>query len=818
MGVVLNYGQIPLIKSRYMKYINNEEQPYGENVIVAICIFSGYNVEDSILFNEGSVKRGMFRTTYYSSYETKEESSKVANSKIDTRFMNIEENNVNALKPGYDYSGLDKYGLILENTSLDDKKVIIGKAMVNPQEINKYIDASEFLKKGQLGYVDKSFITEGEEGFRIAKVRVREERKPEIGDKFCSRCGQKGTVGLIIPEQDMPFTMDGIKPDIIINPHALPSRMTIGQLIETLMGKACAMYGGFGDCTAFVNKGSTNELFGSLLNNIGFNSTGNQILYNGQTGEQLSSNIFIGPTYYMRLKHMVKDKINYRALGPRTALTRQTVQGRANDGGLRIGEMERDGIIAHGASKFIEESLMVRGDQYYMAVCNQSGTIAVYNESQNLFLSPMIDGPIKFSNITEFNANISNISKYGREFSIVRIPYAFKLLMQELLTMNIQMRIITENNVDQLTNMTFSDNHNKLTGNYEISLKEIINKAIDKQKNIKRPINKKNTKEETKNELELIQDNEEWLNITKVDPKYKLFAFVPSSYYSVLKPWQETQVRSVLLKWFPSSSSISSIVDATSHIGVDTINLSDTFPSAIIQAYEIVPNTFKALVTNIKTFHKEKLIFPHLIDITKWKPTTHVDFLYVDPPWGGEDYALKQNINLYLQKEGDAPDESKNINNLIEFWLSSHLISFIILKAPKNFNKEFILNKYNIEEKIIKNRAGKIAYYLILIKEKEILQPKLSNILENEVKEKSSQINTEQNEEVNIPITILPNEEITEIQSNEMYPIVNPTTNISSVINQIKSSNSKSILDVEEEGVEESKGTEKEESKKIINL
>ena len=495
MGVVLNNGQIPLVKSRYMKYINNEEHPYGENVVVAIAIYDGYNVEDSILFNEGSIKRGMFRTTYFSMYETYEESSKVGNSKTDSKFVNIEETNVIGLKPGYDYSELDKYGLIRENTPVDDKKVLIGKVISSVNNPGTFIDNSIFPKKGQLGFVDKSFITEGEEGFRIAKVRIREERLPSIGDKFCSRCGQKGTIGRIIPEVDMPFTPDGIKPDIIINPHALPTRMTIGQLVETLTGKACAIYGGFGDCTAFVNKGPKHKKFGELLSLQGFHSSGNQVLYNGTTGKQLETEIFIGPTYYMRLKHMVKDKINYRAQGPRTALTRQTVQGRANDGGLRIGEMERDGILAHGASKFLEESLMVRGDEYYMAICNQTGTIAIYNESKNLFMSPMSDGPIQFTNITDTNADVVNVTRFGREFSIVRVPYAFKLLMQELRTMNIEMRIVTEDNVDQLTSLSFSDNYKKLTGSTEKNIVDIIKNYKTKEKDYKNLEKEKREKE-----------------------------------------------------------------------------------------------------------------------------------------------------------------------------------------------------------------------------------------------------------------------------------------------------------------------------------
>jgi DNA-directed RNA polymerase II subunit RPB2 len=462
MGVILNYGQVPLLKSKYLEYVNNEEMPYGVNAIVAIMSYTGYNVEDAILINQGSVNRGIFRTSYYSMYEAREESAKIGDSTTNSFFADVQKKNVTRLKPGYDYSQLDKWGLIKENTPLDDKTVVIGRVTSSSNTSDVVSDSSVFPKKGQLGYVDKSFITEGEEGTRIAKIRIREERIPAIGDKMASRAGQKGTIGLIIPESDMPFTSDGIRPDLIINPHALPSRMTIGQLIESLFGKACLNYGAYGDCTAFQNKGQHTHVYGSMLNEAGFHSSGNQVLYNGMTGEQLYSDIYIGPTYYMRLKHMVKDKINYRALGPRTMLTRQTVQGRANDGGLRIGEMERDGVLAHGASAFLNESFMIRGDEYYMAVCNKTGGIAIYNSSINLFLSPFADGPIQFTTGTDGKTNIQNISRFGRSFSIVRVPYALKLLIQELQTMNIQMRIITEENIDQLMNMSYSNNINKL--------------------------------------------------------------------------------------------------------------------------------------------------------------------------------------------------------------------------------------------------------------------------------------------------------------------------------------------------------------------
>ena len=318
----------------------------------------------------------------------------------------------------------------------------------------------------------------------MAKVRIREERMPNIGDKFASRAGQKGTVGVLIREQDMPFTAEGIRPDIIINPHAIPSRMTIGQLVETLTGKACTLYGAFGDCTAFTNTGPKEKRFGALLVNQGYHSSGTEILYNGMTGEQIQSDIYIGPTYYMRLKHMVKDKINYRARGPRTLLTRQTVQGRANDGGLRVGEMERDGIIAHGISHFLEESMMVRGDEYYMAICNKTGTIAIYNSMRDLFISPMADGPIKFTGNLLSEMNIDKITRFGRSFSIVRVPYSFKLLIHELMTMNVTMRIITEDNIDQLESMSYSKTINKLMYNDgpDVTNSEVIESIIEKNK------------------------------------------------------------------------------------------------------------------------------------------------------------------------------------------------------------------------------------------------------------------------------------------------------------------------------------------------
>ena len=479
MSVILNYGQVPLIKSKYLEYINHEEQPYGVNAIVAIMSYTGYNVEDAILVNEGSIKRGLFRTSYFTMYEAREESSLIGGGKSDTRFADISKHIVVGIKPGYDYSYLDEDGLVKENTPMDDKIVVIGKMTSDPNNRDVFMDSSITTKKGQLGFVDKSFITEGETGTKIAKIRIREERIPAIGDKFASRSGQKGTIGLIIPEEDMPFNAEGLRPDLIINPHAIPSRMTIGQLIESLLGIVCTNYGGYGDCTAFGIEGANVSTYGPLLVKAGFNATGNHLLCNGMTGEQLQADIFMGPTYYMRLKHMVKDKINYRALGPRTALTRQTVQGRANDGGLRIGEMERDAILAHGASYFLNESFLKRGDEYFMAVCNKTGAIAIYNEPKNIFFSPFADGPLTYHFNPDGTMNIKNISRFGRSFSILRIPYALKLLIQELQVMNVEMRIITEDNIDQLKSMSFSNNIQQLLQTEDTNLDQVINNYVN---------------------------------------------------------------------------------------------------------------------------------------------------------------------------------------------------------------------------------------------------------------------------------------------------------------------------------------------------
>jgi hypothetical protein len=395
------------------------------------------------------------------------------------------------LKPGYNYNELGENGIIREGTVLDDKTVLIGGIKFSNENPGLVSDASIFSAKGQTGIVDKVYFSENEEGRRIVKVRVREEREPNIGDKFSSRCGQKGTIGTRIPEADMPFTKDGLRPDLIINPHCMPSRMTINQLIECLFCKVAVTKGCAVDSTPFVNQGPKHLLLGGLLNEFGLHSSGNEILYNGMTGEQIESQIYMGPTYYTRLKHMTQDKINYRSRGPRAALTRQTNHGRSKDGGLRIGDMERDSILSHGMAAFMYDSMMTRGDYYKMAICNQSGTIAIYNRSTQNFYSPLADGPLQFDQVDKETFVPNMITKYGKEFSIVEVPYCLKLLMHELTTMNVQMRLITADTIDSLTTAG-----KRSLGNFKTwSEKEAPEEPIEKAK-IEKLLNQSLSEEE----------------------------------------------------------------------------------------------------------------------------------------------------------------------------------------------------------------------------------------------------------------------------------------------------------------------------------
>jgi DNA-directed RNA polymerase II subunit RPB2 len=338
---VLTYPSRPLVDTRIMGMIKLDQIPSGSAVIVAIMTYSGYNQEDSILVNKGSIDRGLFSATIY---HTEKDEDKKINGDEEIR-CKPDPSKTKGMKFG-NYDKVNNKGLVPENTFIENRDIIIAKVVPIKENRNdhtkliKYEDHSKIHRTTEESYIDKNFIDRNGDGYCIAKVRIRTSRKPVIGDKLSSRHGQKGTVGNIIPENDMPFTANGMRPDIIINPHAIPSRMTIGQLKETLLGKVLVQLGLFGDGTSFGEL-AVEDIRKKLIN-VGYEAQGNEVLYNGMTGEQIESDIFIGPAFYQRLKHMVNDKQHSRSIGPMVNLTRQPAEGRSRDGGLRFGEMERD--------------------------------------------------------------------------------------------------------------------------------------------------------------------------------------------------------------------------------------------------------------------------------------------------------------------------------------------------------------------------------------------------------------------------------------------------------------------------------------------
>ena len=430
---VLNYPTRPLVDTRLMNFIHLNNIPSGCQIHVAIMTHTGYNQEDSVLINRASLDRGLFMATIY--HTEKDEDKNIIRDEIIR--CKPDKTKTKGIKFG-NYDKLNSQGFIPENERVENRDVIIAKIIPikenrnDPTKIIKYEDQSKTFRTTEETYIDKNYTGRNGDGYNFAKVRVRILRKPVMGDKISSRHGQKGTLGNIIPEEDMPFTKDGLRPDIIINPHAIPSRMTIAQLKETLLGKVLLELGMFGDGTSFGNldvKTIANE-----LQKLGYESYGNELLYNGLTGEQLETNIFLGPVFYQRLKHMVNDKQHSRSIGPMVNLTRQPAEGRSRDGGFRIGEMERDVMIAHGMSRFCRERLYDVSDKYSVHVCKKCGMIASYNDGNNNKMYASAD----------FTIHLCKTCGNNTDFAKVEIPYAYKLMAQELQTINIVPRIITE--------------------------------------------------------------------------------------------------------------------------------------------------------------------------------------------------------------------------------------------------------------------------------------------------------------------------------------------------------------------------------------
>lgn len=425
---LLCYPQVPFVSPFMSQYYGAQKMSSGQNIIVAIATYTGYNQEDSVMINRASLDRGLFRSIFYRTY--KDEERKNQSSGEEERFSFPDPSLTRQMKNA-NYSKLDGTGFVPENTFVDSDDILIGKVvpirvptgMVIPAGSKKYRDVSRTMRNNESGWVDRIFNNRNGEGYSFVKLRVRQDRIPEIGDKFSSRHGQKGTVGMILNPEDMPQTASGIIPDIIINPHCIPSRMTIAQLMETLLGKVCAELGCLGDGSPF-NEVTLEKLQKILRDDLGMEPSGNEILYNGYTGRQMETSIFVGPCYYQRLRHCSADKMHSRSSGPLVMLTRQPAEGRAREGGLRFGEMERDCVVAHGIAEFTKERFMECSDLFRCWSCRDCGLIAVVNPKEGIWACKGC-------------GNTTN-------FSSIEIPYAYKLLLQELETMSITSRILTQ--------------------------------------------------------------------------------------------------------------------------------------------------------------------------------------------------------------------------------------------------------------------------------------------------------------------------------------------------------------------------------------
>lgn len=428
MAFVLYYPQRPLIMPRTAWYLNYGNLPSGMNATVAILSYTGFNQEDAIIINKGSIDRGMYVSSFYRTYIAKEQKNQQALE--DEKFCkpyrlhpngSLRTINMN----GHSYDKLEEDGFIKVGTKVEEGDAIIGKVVplkTTGDDDIKYRDASTFVRNYENGTVDMVFVSSNDEGHKFGKVRVRTERIPQIGNKFTSRHAQKGTCGMIYHQEEMPFNRDGISPDLIVNPHAYPSRMTIGQLIECLMGKAAACLGARMDGTPFQNY-SVDEIGNILQSVCGWEKMGNEVLYHGKTGEMIDAMVFMGPTYYLSLKHMVQDKLHSRANGPSVLLTRQPTEGRSRDGGLRVGEMERDVILSHGIMQFLKERLFDCSDKYFVHICKQTGMIAAVNPDAGVYKSLYAK-----DNTTDFVK--------------VQIPYASKLFLQELMGFGLAPRLM----------------------------------------------------------------------------------------------------------------------------------------------------------------------------------------------------------------------------------------------------------------------------------------------------------------------------------------------------------------------------------------
>jgi DNA-directed RNA polymerase beta subunit/intein/homing endonuclease len=420
---ILYNPQVPLVQTQGMKYNGCLDLPYGENAIVAICSYTGFNQEDSIIFNQSAIDRGIFRAD-----TLKKESSEIEknpSTSQDDIFTKPDMNKVAGMKHG-SYEKLNDKGYVPEEVEINNDDIIIGKiSPIQPTGTNNkiYKDNSKIFKSSIPGVIDRVHTgIHTAEGYEMYNMRIRLERKPIIGDKFSSRHSQKGTIGIVYPQRDMPFTESGIVPDLLLNPQGFPTRMSVAHFIETLAAKVASITGEFVDGTPFNNYDI--KQLPIMLKKLGYSEHGTEVMYCGITGKKMEAEIFIGPSYNLRLKHMVQDKEHGRARGPRQFLTRQPLEGRSKDGGLKIGEMERDAMIAHGMGQFTKERLMETSDITKIYVCDDCGQ----------FASKIIDRDYYKCKGCQNSTRISPVV----------IPYACKLLFQELTSVNILPRIKTK--------------------------------------------------------------------------------------------------------------------------------------------------------------------------------------------------------------------------------------------------------------------------------------------------------------------------------------------------------------------------------------
>lgn len=446
----LCYGEAPLCRTFYYENIANGEMPYGYNVIVGVTSDSGYNQDDGLIFNRDSIARGLFNSIALRSYDCAEEADTWA--KTHSHVANPDKVPTwTSLKPGLDYTKLDETGVIRVGEYVNDKTVLVGRYMVLT-ETNEVKDASVTPNIQTHGRVDAVAVLHQAGGQILVKVRVIEMRAPVLGDKFSTRHGQKGTIGMFVPAEDLPRTAEGLVPDLMVNPGGLISRMTVAQLVEMVGGRVGAEIAAKLNATTFCNGGDIVTQFGDALQTLGFSRGGDNIMYCGTSGKQLKTEIFMCPLYFMRLKHMTEDKVNARGAGRREIRTHQPTGGRANEGGLRIGEMERDSLCAHGISSFLQESMMKRGDGTTFWICNGCGRVPIYNEAEKLFVCPTCDGPLIYNGDTAETLTLQIPTRQSRAtFSRIAVPYTLKLLDQEITAfMNAGFRFVTEGSVGRL--------------------------------------------------------------------------------------------------------------------------------------------------------------------------------------------------------------------------------------------------------------------------------------------------------------------------------------------------------------------------------